>query len=74
MTEQQGRGVQVMAQLVEDLSRLDRAGSRAIFDGLTDQQAADVVAAQAGALDATGEPSEFTASIAAKLDTEQVSQ
>lgn len=74
MTEQQGRGVQTMAQLVEDLSHLDQLGARALFDGLTDQQAADVLAAQAGALDATGEPSEFTASIASRLDDQQVSQ
>lgn len=74
MTEQQGRGVQTMAQLVEDLSRLDQVGARAIFDGLSDEQTANILVAKAAALDATGDPSEFTASVAARLDGAEVSQ
>lgn len=68
MTEQQGRGVQVLSQLVKDLSRLDRVGARALFDGLSDADMADVLAADAAARTATGEPDEFAESVAARLD------
>lgn len=68
MTEQQGRGVRVLSQLVEDLSQHDREKARAIFDGLTDQQLADVFFAHAAAREATGDPGEFTLSVAARLD------
>jgi hypothetical protein len=50
MTEQQSRGVQVLSQLVKDLSRHDPERSRAVFDGLSDQETADVLSLHAAAL------------------------
>lgn len=50
MTEQHSRGVLVLTRVLKDLSRLDPERSRAIFDGLTDQETADVLALHASAL------------------------
>ena len=73
MTPQQGRGVQVLSQLVKDLSRMDIEKGRSIIDALSDSEAADVLAAHAAALRATdGDDGRdvFVESIASRLGEE----
>ena len=72
MTEAQGRGVQVLSQLVKDLSRLDPEGARAIFDGLSDAETADVLAAHAAALATNDDERDvFVESVADRLHDTQ---
>lgn len=70
MTKQQGRGVQVLSQLVKDLSRTNPTEARAIIDGLTDEEVGDTLAAHAAACVATdGDEGRdvFVESIAARM-------
>lgn len=71
MTPKQGRGVQVLSQLVKDLSRLDPERAQAIIDGLPDTEIGDVLAADAAARAATGERDVFVESVATRLSGEE---
>lgn len=68
MTKQEARGVQVLEQLVQDLSRLDGDGAKAIVEGLADQDLSDVAKAASGAASALGERDVVTESIADRMD------
>lgn len=62
------RGVQVFSQLVQDLSRLDPDGAKAIVDGLSDEEVSNMLAAAAGSNEALGERDVFEESFAERLE------
>jgi len=68
MTRQEARGVQLLEQLVQDFSRLDSAGAKAIVDGLTDQDLSDIAKTAAGAASVLGERDVITESFADRMD------
>jgi len=68
MTRQEARGVQLLEQLVQDFSRLDSVGAKAIVDGLTDQDLSDIAKTAAGAASTLGERDVITESFADRMD------